>query len=239
MVCRRQMCFAASQQGIAFTMTVYVRLFALLAALLTVAPVAASPLDDGVLQLEAHWAHANYEVNGKTAQAEALDSVIAEADALALRYPNRAEPLVWRAIAQTAKAGVVRGLAGFNLVKAAKVTLEAATRIDPKAADGLGLSELGTLYYQVPGFPVAFGDRAKAERYLKRALEVAPDSIAVNLAYADFLATSKQPFRAIDVLHFVLKIIPRHDHQVADKGRRAEAEALLAQVQAKRTPVKG
>ena len=208
------------------------KMLAVTIALLAV-PAAAAPLDDGVAAIETHWAHANYEIDGKAKQAAAFDAVIAEADALAVRYPNRAEPLVWRAIAQTAKAGVVRGLAGFELVKAARVTLEAATRLDPNAANGLGLSELGTLYYQVPGFPVAFGDRAKAARYLKRALQVAPDSIAVNLAYADFLATSKQPFRAIDVLHFVIKIIPRPDHWLADRGRKAEAEALLGQVQAK------
>jgi len=207
--------------------------FLALALALIAAPAVASPLDDGVVQIEAHWAHANYEINGKAAQAAAFDGVVAEADALALRYPGSAEPLVWRAVAQTAKAGVVGGMAGYTLVKAARTTLEAAERIDPNAANGLGLSELGTLYYQVPGFPVAFGDRAKASRYLKRALQVAPDSIAVNLAYADFLATGKEPFKAIDVLHFVLRLLPRHDHAVADRGRRAEAEALLGHVQAK------
>jgi len=213
-------------------MTSMLKILAVVAALIAV-PVAAAPLDEGVLAIETHWARANYETEGKARQIAAFDAVVVEADALAVRYPASAEPLVWRAIAQTAKAGVVRGLAGFELVKAARVTLEAATRLDPNAANGLGLSELGTLYYQVPGFPIAFGDRAKAERYLKRALQVAPDSIAVNLAYADFLATSKQPFRAIDVLHFVLKIIPRSGHSLADRGRKAEAEALLGQVQAK------
>lgn len=203
------------------------------------AAVAAAPLDDGVGQLEAHWAQANYNITGKAAQAAAFDQVATEAEALAVRYPASAEPLVWKAVAETAKAGVVGGLTGFKLVKAARTTLEAAEKIDPNAANGLGLSQLGTLYYQVPGFPVAFGDRAKAGRYIKRALRVAPDSIAINLAYADYLATGKEPFRAMDILRSLLRLKPRHSQVLADSGRRAEALALLALVQSKVTPVHG
>lgn len=212
----------------------------LFALLVLAAPAAtASPLDGGVGQLEAHWAQANYSITGKVAQATAFDQVVTEAEALATRYPASAEPLVWKAVAETAKAGVIRGLAGFKLVKAARVTLEVAEKIDPNAANGLGLSQLGTLYYQVPGFPIAFGDRAKAGRYIKRALEVAPDSIAVNLAYADYLATGKEPFRALDILRSLLRLKPRHSQVLADNGRRAEALALLALVQSKVTPVHG
>ena len=212
-------------------------LFAVL--VLAASAVTASPLDDGVSQLEAHWAQANYGITGKAAQAAAFDQVVAEAETLAVRFPGSAEPLVWKAVAETAKAGVVGGLAGFKLVKAARTTLEIAEKIDPNAANGLGLSQLGTLYYQVPGFPIAFGDRAKAGRYIRRALQVAPDSIAVNLAYADYLATGKEPFRALDILRSLLRLKPRHSQVLADNGRRAEALALLALVQSKVTPVHG
>ncbi len=213
----------------------------ILAALVLAAPVAAAAasLDEGVGQLEAHWAQANYAISGKAAQVAAFDQVVAEAEMLAGRYPGSAEPLVWKAVAETAKAGVIGGLTGFKLVKAARTTLEAAEKIDPNAANGLGLSQLGTLYYQVPGFPVAFGDRAKAGRYIKRALQVAPDSIAVNLAYADYLATGKEPFRALDILRSLLRLKPRRSQVLADNGRRAEAMALLALVQSKLTPVHG
>ena len=77
-------------------------LFALLAL---AAPAAmASPLDDGVGQLEAQWAQANYSITGKAAQAAAFDQVVSEAAALAARFPASAEPLVWKAVAETAKA---------------------------------------------------------------------------------------------------------------------------------------
>ena len=211
----------------------------ILALLVLAAPAAATPLDDGVGQLEAHWAQANYTIAGKAAQAAAFDQVVTEAEALAARYPASAEPLVWKAVAETAKAGVIGGLAGFKLVKIARTTLEAAEKIDPNAANGLGLSQLGTIYYQVPGFPIAFGDRVKAGRYIKRALQVAPDSIAVNLAYADYLATGKEPFRALDILRSLLRLKPRHSQVLADNGRRGEALALLALVQSKVTPVHG
>ena len=208
--------------------------------LLFAAPVAAGPVEDAVVKdgaarLETHWAQANYATTGKDRQAAAFDALIAEADALVKRFPSRAEPLVWRGVAQTYKAGVVGGMQGFGLVKAARRDLEAAEKLDPAAASGLGLSQLGTLYYQVPGFPIAFGDRGKAARYLARALAVAPDSLAANLAYGDFLVEGGRFSKAEPVLLTALKAPPRRDQPLADKGRRAEAEALLVQVRAKLT----
>lgn len=207
-----------------------IKSFVMALLLLAGAPLAASPLADSVARVEADWAHANYAVEGKAAKAAAFQDVIDEADALAERFPNAAEPLVWRGVALTAKAGAVGGLPGFVLVKKARAALEEAQRIDPNAAGGLGLVQLGILYYQVPGFPIAFGDRHKAAAFLTRAMAVAPDSDAVNLAYADFLATGGKRAQALDVLHAMLKR-PLHSRSVADAGRRSEAATLLAQVQ--------
>ena len=205
----------------------------LLAVALLAAPVAAGPVEDTTARLETQWAQVNY--GPKKAQGPGFDALIAAADASVKRYPARAEPLVWRGVAQVYKAGVVGGMTGFGLVKSARRDLQAAEKIDPVAANGLGLSQLGTLYYQVPGFPIAFGDRGLAARYLARALQVAPNSIAAQLAYGDFLVTGGKFTKAEPVLLAALRLPPRADQPVADRGRRAEVEALLVQVRAKLT----
>ena len=206
------------------------RLFPLLLLVAAVLPtqVAAQPsLTFEVARIESGWAIANYQVKGEAAQVAALDPLIARVAALSQRYPGRAEPLVWTGVLQTSKAGVVGGMAGFGLVKAARQVLEQAERIDARACNGLGLSQLGTLFYQVPGFPIAFGNRAKARTYLERALAIAPDGLAANLAYGDFLVTGGNPAKAEMVLRHALGA-PRDPGQpVADAGRRAEVEVLL------------
>lgn len=191
------------------------------------------PLAAATAQFERDWAKANY-ATPKEQQAAAFDALLAKARALQARFPARAEPLVWAGVAQVYKAGVVGGMAGFGLVKAARRDLEAAETIDPAAAGGLGLIELGTLYYQVPGFPIAFGDRGKASRYLQRALALDPSGLAANLAYGDFLVSGGNFDRATAVLRRALAAPPRPGQDAAERGRRAEVAALLAKAAARR-----
>lgn len=205
-----------------------------LALILVAAAPVPPPLIAALGQIERSWATANYTVAGKAAQTAAFDAVIAHADALVARYPDRAEPLVWRGVARVSKAGVVGGLSGFGLVKEARRDLEAAQRIDPRAADGLGSSQLGVLFAQVPGPPIAFGDRITAHRYLEAALTVDPDSLAANLAYGDYLVSGGNYARAETVLRHALDAPSSPGQAVADKGRRDEVDVLLAKAVARR-----
>jgi predicted Zn-dependent protease len=210
-----------------------VRLSALLPVLAAMLPtqVAAQPALAGeIARIESGWAVANYQVKGQAAQVAALDPLIGQAESLSRRYTARAEPLVWSGVLQTTKAGVVGGMTGFGLVKAARQVLERAERIDPRACNGLGLSQLGTLFYQVPGFPIAFGNRVKARAYLERALTVAPDGLAANLAYGDYLVTGGNLAKAEIVLRHALAAAKDSAQPVADAGRRAEVEVLLAKL---------
>ena len=188
---------------------------------------AAEPLAPAVARLEAAWAQASFGGAAKPAQATALDAVTAQAAALTRASPGRAEPLVWQGVAMVAKAGVEGGLAGFRLVSDARRILETAERLDPAAAGGLGLSQLGILYYQVPGPPLAFGSRRLARSYLTRALAVDAASLAANLAMGDFLVESGKFADAEPFLRRALAAPPRPAQPVAERGRRAEAAALL------------
>ena len=210
----------------------------LLAALLTVASSAAlaqtGPFDARVDALARGWAHVNYEVHDKAAQVAEAAKLAAQAEALAAENPGRAEPLVWEAIATSTEAGVKGGLGGLSLAKSARALLERAEKINPAAlGDGSVYTSLGSLYAQVPGFPVGFGDAAKARAYLQKALAANPNGIDPNFFYGDFLIRQGDNAGAVKALERALAAPARPGRDTADKGRRAEAATLLAEARKK------
>lgn len=71
-------------------------------------------------------------------------------------------------------------------MKEAKSLFEEVIAQAPNTLEGSALTSLGALYYKVPGWPVAFGDKEKAEQLLKQALTVNPNGIDANYFYGDF-----------------------------------------------------
>lgn len=194
-----------------------------------------TPFDSRLDALANAWAHANYETSGKSAQAAEAGKVASEAAALAQQNPGRAEPLVWEAIALATQGGAEGGLGGLGLAKKARALLEQAEHINPKAlGDGSVYTSLGSLYAQVPGFPIGFGDAKKARSYLQKALAANPTGIDPNYFYGDFLLRQGDYAGAVTALERAVAAPARPGRAVADRGRRAEAAALLAQAKAKR-----
>lgn len=193
---------------------------------------AADPAFDARIDgLARTWAHVNYEVKDKAAQATEAARLAAAADALARQYPNRAEPLVWEAISTATEAGAKGGLGGLALAKSARGLLERAEKINPAAlGDGSVYTSLGSLYAQVPGFPVGFGDPKKARAYLGKALAANPRGVDANFFQGDFLMRQGDYAGAAAALERALAAPARPDREVADRGRKAEAAALLAQI---------
>jgi len=210
-------------------------LFALGLALSLLAGAArADGLDTRLDGLARAWAHANYEITDKSAQGEAAAQVAADADALAKQNPGRAEPLVWEAIAKATQAGAKGGLGGLALAKESKALLERAEKINPAAlGDGSVYTSLGSLYAQVPGFPIGFGDPGKARGYLQKALAANPNGVDSNFFYGDFLMRQNDYAGASKALQKAIAAPARPGREVADKGRKAQAAALLSQAQAK------
>ena len=68
-------------------------------------------------------------------------------------------------------AGEKGGMGALSLVKQARADFEAALKLDPRALDGAAYTSLGALYYQVPGWPLGFGDDDQARQMLKKGLE--------------------------------------------------------------------
>jgi tetratricopeptide (TPR) repeat protein len=141
--------------------------------------------------VQGRWADIHYGLPEK--QREAAFAELAERAGRAVAAePEAAELRIWHGIVLSTWAGAKGGLGALGLVKEAKAELETALRLDPRALDGSAYTSLGSLYYQVPGWPVGFGDDAQAEKLLKQALAINPGGIDPNYFHGDFLSRQKR-----------------------------------------------
>ena len=205
-------------------------LFTTFCASLALAPLAhAGSVDDDVVQLQHDGEVIRYQT--PTAEREKrFEALAAKAHQIAEAQPARAEPLVWEGIIVSSWAGEKGGIGALSLVKQAKADYEQALQIDAKALDGSAYNSLGVLYYKVPGWPLGFGDKAKAKELLQKALAINPQGIDPNFFYAEYLVETKHADEAMPYLDKALQAPPRPGRQIADTGRREEARALMAKI---------
>jgi tetratricopeptide (TPR) repeat protein len=194
-----------------------------------VQPTRADAVDDRVAVLQRSWDHINYEVPQGTRLAE-MARLNTQADAVVAASPGRAEPLIWSAIITASEAGLRGGLGGLGLAREARTLLERAEAINPRALNGAALTSLGSLYAQVPGAPIGFGNRTRARTYLQRALTIAPNDVDANYFMGDLLNREHDYAGAVRSLERALAAPARPGRAAADRGRKAEARTLLAQV---------
>lgn len=191
---------------------------------------------DQVSDLQTRWAEIKYHGTDTDTQISQMAALGADAAALSAANPERPEPKIWQAIILSSEAGLVKGLSALPKVKTAKAILESAVQTDPQALQGSAYTSLGSLYYQVPGWPIGFGDSKKAEEYLLTALKVNPDGIDPNFFYGDFLIHKKRYSDAIPVLEKALLAPDRPGRALADEGRRQEIRAALATARKEASP---
>ncbi len=194
-----------------------------------VQPARADAVDDRVAVLQRSWDHINYEVPQGTRLAE-MARLNAQADAVVAASPGRAEPLIWSAIITASEAGLRGGLGALGLAREARTLLERAEAINPRALNGAALTSLGSLYAQVPGPPIGFGNRTRARTYLQRALTIAPNDVDANYFMGDLLNREHEYADAARALERALAAPARPGRTAADRGRKAEARTLLARV---------
>ena len=195
------------------------------------ATVLAAPVDDDVARLQQEWEVVKYKT--PAAQQEKQYEALAEkAGKVVAAYPDRAEPLVWQGIIVSSLAGARGGLGALGLAKQAKAQYEAALKLAPEALGGSAYNSLGVLYYKVPGWPIGFGDKAKAKELLLKALAINPDGIDANYFYGEYLVETGKAAEAVPYLERALAAPARPGRELADTGRREEAKALLAKARA-------
>jgi len=189
-------------------------------------------LNDDISKLQHRWADANYQLYEK-AQLSTFETLVSDSEQLVATHPKSADALVWSGIIKSTYAGAKGGLGALSLAKKAKTDLEQALGIDPEALNGSAYTSLGTLYFNVPGWPIGFGSDKKAEELLLKALAINPDGLDTNYFFGDYLIHEKRYQEARIYLLKAKGASPRPDRPLADAGRQKEITQALAIVDQK------
>lgn len=190
-----------------------------------------SSVHNSVQTLQKQWAIIKYQTKGEDKQLSQFKALANQAQNLAEKSPQSAELKIWQAIIISTQAGVQGGMGALKLVKKARNLLLDAEKIDANALNGSIYTSLGSLYYQVPSWPIGFGNSSKARAYLNKALKINPQGIDSNFFYADFLVEQEQYSQALNVLETALAAPARPQRPIADKGRRDEIQQLIKKAQ--------
>lgn len=194
---------------------------------------ASSGMEEQIAYIQEEWARIKYQVPDKDTKLSRIAKLEEYAEKVSASYPQSAEPKIWEGIVLSTDAGILKSMSALPKVKKAKELLEAALRVNPQALEGSAYTSLGSLYYQVPGWPVSFGDDEEAEKNLKTALSINPTGIDPNFFYGDFLLQDGRYKEAVSVLQRALQAAPRPERPLADAGRRQEIQAALSEAQSK------
>ncbi|ATX82253.1 hypothetical protein Ga0123462_1390 [Mariprofundus ferrinatatus] len=190
----------------------------------------ADEVDEAVRGLQAEWAIANYKTAEENKEA-AFKALVDKAAAVSSKHPERAEPKIWEAIIRAGFAGAMGGLSSMTnampqMERGRDLLLE-AEKIDATSMNGSVYTTLGSFYYMTPGWPIGFGDDDKAEAYLKKAIELAPDDMDANYFNGDFLLEKKKYKDAIPYFEKVVALPDVEGRPIYSEGRKEEAAAKL------------
>ena len=140
---------------------------------------------------------------------------------------------IWSGIIKSTYAGARGGMGALKFAKASKADLEKAMKIEPESMHGSAYTSLGTLYFNVPGWPVGFGNNDKAEELLMKAISINPDGIDSNYFFADYLKSEKRYQEAESFFLKAQSAPGRPDRPLADAGRQEEIALALLEVREK------
>jgi tetratricopeptide (TPR) repeat protein len=154
-------------------------LLALACAALAASSLARAGVDDEVRTLQREWETIKYR-KAEAEQEKAYQALMQTAARVRNQYADRAEPEIWYGIIVASYAGAKGGFGALSLAKDARSALEHALQLDPKALSGSAYTSLGSLYYQVPRWPIGFGDDEKARKLLDKAMALNPNGIDPN-----------------------------------------------------------
>ena len=200
-------------------------------ACLAISGAAGASDPEAVRSLQQRWAEVKYAAKGD-AQQKQFEALAADAAQVKAQSPGDPDALIWEGIILASYAGAKGGLGALSLCKSARADFEAALEIDPAAMGGSAYTSLGSLYYQVPGWPLGFGNDDKAREMLRKGLAVNPDGIDANYFYGHFLLDQGEYADAVPVLEKALAAPARPGRELADQGRRSEIEQALAEARA-------
>jgi tetratricopeptide (TPR) repeat protein len=109
--------------------------------------------------------------------------------------------------------------------------LEEVEKTNPETMDAGAPTTLGVLYDRVPGFPIGFGDKARARYYLQEAIRNAPNGLDANFFYGDFLFKLGERSEAARLLERALTLPELSNRPLWDRSLRASIRQTLSEIQ--------
>ncbi|WP_251977268.1 hypothetical protein [Salinicola avicenniae] len=183
----------------------------------------------GLHELQSRWAQIRYRTP-EARRESAFDQLYQRAQALTNAHPDSAALATWAGIIRASQAGAGGGLSALSQVKDARQAFEHAIALDPQVLSGSAYTSLGTLYHQVPGWPISFGDDDRARELLLKGLAIDPDGLDSNYFWADYLHDNDDDAGARQALQKAEAAAPRPGREIADAGRREEIRQLAAEL---------
>ncbi|GAB6141346.1 hypothetical protein JCM14076_20750 [Methylosoma difficile] len=199
------------------------------ALLLLSAQCVAENLTDSIADIEQRWATIYYNT-AKAQQSSAYQALLEYVAGLSKGNPSQADVIYWQAVIKSSYAEHLDPVSALDAIYESRDLLEKSIKLNPKVMNGSGYVTLGTLYYKVPAWPVAFGNDEKAEELLKAGLKVNPEGVDANYFYGDFLLSENRIKEAEAYLKHALSI-SQPNLTYTDKKLKEEAKLALQKAQ--------
>jgi len=208
----------------------------LLVALSVCAKAGEDPsLKSELLRLSHDWEHVKLQVSDRDDQEKQMASLAQRAGQIAKQYENIPDPIVWVGIITSEQASIANDngspIKALQFAKRARNILEEVEKTNPETMDAGAPTILGVLYDRVPGFPIGFGDKARARHYLEEAIRSAPNGLDANFFYGDFLYKHGEQSEAAKVLERALTLPELSSRPIWDRSLRAAIRQTLSEIQ--------
>ena len=126
---------------------------------LFVTTVTAQSLPNTVQEMRAELDVVNFDLADDDMRVKRLEMLLPHSEALAKENPSNAGFQMMAGFYNAQYAGYAGGIGALKYAKAARSYLEQSVNIDPQLHGASAHVVLGTLYAQVPGWPIGFGDK--------------------------------------------------------------------------------
>lgn len=192
---------------------------------MTAGAAAAAPAGD-VARVGEAWAALKYETGKDPERLAKVRALKDEAARLSAQSPDAPGLFYWRAQILCLEAEIMHSSGSLDRMREARQMLETAEQLDPRSSTIKSL--MGSVYYEVPGWPISFGSDKKAAKYLHEALALEPDGMDPNYFMGDFLLEQGHADEAKPYLAKAAEVSKKLAPSRVVVGRREEIDHAIA-----------
>lgn len=189
-------------------------------------------LPDSVEGLRSFLDIINFDLKDKK-KLSALKRLISHTESLLKRDDNNdnAGLLMMAGFFNAQYAGAIGGFGALKYAKASRKHLQKSVDLDPTFYDSAAHVVLGSLYAQVPRWPIGYGSKRKAVIHYQAALKLAPNGIDSNFTYGQYLFAQKKYAKAKPFFEKAKLAAPRPDRPKADSVLKRQADVFLKKIE--------